>query len=404
MHPTASKLRTKFSGTNLQHAADHNQRVTLHAIRVNSGITRVELAAVTGLTAPAITNITKRLLEDGLIREGGRRRQGRGQPAITLEVRNDTRHAIGLNIDRDYITIVVVDFAGKTLARLSKRIAFALPRDVQALYRAKILGLLDEAGVSPATLVGIGVAMPDDLSGVHLPGRPQDYDAWATCSLPGLLASPVDAPVFVENDATAAAIGEMQLGLGQRYSSFFYMLISSGLGGGLVVDGHYYRGAHGRSGELGFIEIARDGENGAGAQNGADVPRLLQDVVSLTGLAAELASDGLDLSAILNRTVPLDAAQPAIDRWCAKASAQMFRTLEAINCLFDPDRIVIGGRLPSYVVEGFAHRLHKEMVDRGKNFPNICPVDRGMLSEDAPAIGAAILPLSHFLLPASNIV
>ena len=58
-------------------------------------------------------------------------------------------------------------------------------------------------------------------------------------------------PIFVENDAAAAALGEMQFGLGQQYQSFFYILITAALGGGLVIDGHYFRGAAGRSGELG---------------------------------------------------------------------------------------------------------------------------------------------------------
>ncbi len=69
-----------LSGTNLERAGDHNQRVTLHAIRVNGPITRTELAEITGLTAPAIANITKRLLVDKLIQEAGRRGRGRRPP------------------------------------------------------------------------------------------------------------------------------------------------------------------------------------------------------------------------------------------------------------------------------------------------------------------------------------
>jgi len=64
----------RLSGTNLERAGDHNQRVTLHAIRVNAPITRTELVGITGLTAPAIANITKRLLTDKLILEAGQRR------------------------------------------------------------------------------------------------------------------------------------------------------------------------------------------------------------------------------------------------------------------------------------------------------------------------------------------
>src|SRR3546814_19707878 len=76
--PTPGRVR--LSGTNLERAADHNQRVTLHAIRVNGSLTRVDLAAITGLTPPAIANITKRLLGDGLIEAAGQRRGGSAQP------------------------------------------------------------------------------------------------------------------------------------------------------------------------------------------------------------------------------------------------------------------------------------------------------------------------------------
>jgi hypothetical protein len=86
----------RLSGTNLERAGDHNQRVTLHAIRVNGPITRAELAVITGLTAPAIANITKRLLTDNLIQDAGRRRGGRGQPATKLVINPDSWFSIGL--------------------------------------------------------------------------------------------------------------------------------------------------------------------------------------------------------------------------------------------------------------------------------------------------------------------
>src|SRR3546814_4646029 len=113
--PTPGRVR--LSGTNLERAADHNQRVTLHAIRVNGSLTRVDLAAITGLTPPAIANITKRLLGDGLTEEAGQRSGGRGQPPTKLVSKRDACHANGINIDRDHITLVLVAFAGHTLAR-----------------------------------------------------------------------------------------------------------------------------------------------------------------------------------------------------------------------------------------------------------------------------------------------
>ncbi|MEG8024588.1 ROK family protein [Sphingomonas aurantiaca] len=64
--------------------------------------------------------------------------------------------------------------------------------------------------------------------------------------------------IHIDNDAAAAAIGEAQFGGGLDHASFFYILVSAGLGGGIVTDGTYYRGATGRSGEIGFLPLAGD--------------------------------------------------------------------------------------------------------------------------------------------------
>ena len=386
MTEASGKLR--LSGTNLERAADHNQRVTLHAIRVNGSLTRVDLAAITGLTAPAIANITKRLLADGLIEEAGQRRGGRGQPPTKLVINRGACHAIGVNIDRDHVTIVLVNFAGETLARVSEDVDFALPDHVRALYRRSVKGMLRSAGVKESTLVGIGVALPDDLGLVDLPGRPAGYAAWDTVDMADLFGKPVDLPIFVENDAAAAAMGEMQLGQGLEYGTFFYILISSGLGGGLVIDGAYFRGANGRSGELGFMH----------APGGSDARDQIQNFVSLSGLAGHLERHGFALRDIMEETAdaPLEAC---VDDWIARASEELYVPLEAVNCLITPGVVLVGGRLPSAIVERLATQVHRLLTDTATTGPGLAPVARAALSEDAPAVGAAILPFSHFLLP-----
>jgi len=385
----SNRPKLRLSGTNLERAADHNQRVTLHAIRVNGSLTRVELAAITGLTPPAIANITKRLLADGLIEEAGQRRGGRGQPPTKLRIRPDACHSIGVNIDRDHITMVVVDFAGETLARASEEVDYALPDHVRSLYRRSIRGMLEAAGVQRASLVGIGVAVPDDLGHVDLPGRPAAYAEWDGIDMASLFDEPFALPVFVENDAAAAAMGEMQLGLGQKYASFFYVLISSGLGGGLVVDGAYWRGADGRSGELGFMH--------APSADGGVVQ--IQALVSLSGLASHLKGQGLTLADALGAGAVSDKAAACVGDWVERAAAQLVVPLEAVNCLINPGVVLLGGRLPSALVERLAERAHDVLQAKAANVPIVAPVMRAALSVDAPAVGAAILPFSHFLLP-----
>lgn len=379
----------RLSGTNLKRVADHNQRITLHAIRVHGPLTRIELARITGLTPPAVANITRRLLADGFIREAGRRRGSRGQPPTNLVVNPDACYAIGINVDRDHVTLVLVNFVGETIARRSAELPFALPEDVSAFYRKSIDEMLADSGVDLNEILGVGVAKPDGLGVIDLPGRPPAYSRWESVDWDVLFGEPTGLPVFIENDSAAAAMGEQQLGLGQRYPSFFYILISWGLGGGLVIDGSYFRGADGRSGEIGFLP-ARDED---GRQSS------IQNLVSRSGLALHLQQSSYELSDLSSQDPELARA---VDSWLDCAAEALAEPIAAINCLINPAAILVGGRLPKPIVDQLARRLNRKLGERSKHLPAIAPIARASLAEDAPAVGAAILPFAHFLLPTST--
>lgn len=380
---------TRLSGTNLERAGDHNQRVTLHAIRVTGPITRAELAQITGLTAPAIANITKRLLTDNLIQEAGRRRGGRGQPATKLVINPDSWFSIGLNVDRDHITMLVLDFEGRVRARASREVSFALPKDVELFFKKSVGKLLAKVDIGRDRLVGIGVALPDDMHRAALPHQPANYGVWATTDVPALLRDALAVPVFVENDAAAATMGEMQFGLGKNYQTFFYILITAALGGSLVIDGNHFRGATGRSGELGLLR----GRDPAGHE------RQIQNIVSLSALYGRLAAQGISVSEPSELTTLGEKGKAIISAWIEAAVDTLIDPVVSINCLVNPEAILIGGRLPASIVDQIATRLNQRLEAHKGTIPATAPVARAALSDDAPAVGAAILPFSHRLLP-----
>jgi len=379
----------ELSGTNPALAGDHNQRVTLHAIRVSGLITRNDIAALTGLTSASISNITKRLLRDGLILDAGRARGGRGAPSIKLVINPDGCFSVGVNIDRDHITLVVLDFVGKVRARSSCEIAFARPQLVREFFQRSVGKLLAKAHVSQERLIGVGVAFPDDIARAHLHDQPRDYEAWANVKVDDLIRDVLDVPVFVENDAAAAAIGEMQFGSGHRYRSFFYLLVTAALGGGLVVDGSYFRGADGRSGEIGWLRTL----------NQAGVDTQLQNIVSLSGLYGKLAEHGFRVESPRGLARLEPQARRVVDEWIREATEALANTLLTINCLINPEAILIGGRLPAVLIDQLAESLNASMRCFAHQVPAIAAVARATTSDDAPAVGAAILPFSNRFLP-----
>ncbi len=383
----------RLAGANIEHAGQHNQRVVLHAIRVAGASTRAEIADVTGLTSATISNITNRLLDDGLLQRAGQRRGGRGQPATRLVVNPEGAFAIGVNIDRDHLTMVAVDFDGAVRARISRELRYPMPEDVRCFFRSHVDDLLHEAGVASRRIIGLGVAVPDDLGRVDLPGLPADYHQWSGYDVAALFDDAGDWPVLVENDAAAAAIGEMQFGLGQHHGSFFYLLVAFGLGGGVVVNSLYDRGATGRSGEIGFLEV----DDGAGRR----AP--LQSIVSLAGFADALAGAGLPEASV--REPDLEDARVAAvaHAWVERAAQALVQPLLAVSCLLNPGAVLIGGRLPVVLVERLAQRANVLLSRHGAHAPALAPVMAAAMAEDSPAIGAALLAFGHLLLPADGV-
>lgn len=378
-----------LAGTNLERAGDYNQRVTLQAIRVNGEMTRVDLARLTGLTTPAIANITNRLLDEELIVEIGRTKGKRGQPAMRLAINPDGCFSIGVNIDRDHVTVVALDFLGKVRARVTDEIDFALPDRVANFSRKAIEGMLKSRQIPRDRIIGIGVALPDDLGRINLPHRPSTYGVWNTVDVSRLFSDVLPSPVFVENDAAAAAIGELQFGHGLRSPTFFYILISAALGGGLVIEGNYFRGADERSGEIGFLPLHSRRTNA----------KSLQEVVSLSALYELLSAKGHKASRPDHLTSLNASGQKLVEEWIDDSAHFLTDPLLAVSCLVNPKAVFIGGRLPSDIVDRLADRLNQRLRKRAGEVPAIAPVLRAAMAADAPAVGAAILPINETLLP-----
>jgi len=379
---------TSLSGANLERVGDHNQRVILQAIRVGAPITRVTLAQISGLTPPAVANITKRLLDDGLILEAGRVQGARGQPAMNLMINPDGCLSIGVNIDRDHITVVLLDLLGAVRARASQDIEFPLPADVAKFCKTQIRKMLAPWKDAPPRLSGIGVALPDDLGRVDLPHRPAGYDVWSAADVGKLLADILPLPVFLENDAAAAALGELQFGHGLRKPSFFYVLVSSGLGGGLVVEGDYFRGAQGRSGEIGFLPV----------NSPKTKARSLQEVVSLSALYAHLEAGGITVSRPDQLTDLTAEGQALVEDWIALSAKLLVQPFVAISCVVNPEAIYVGGRLPTDLIDRLVAAVNAHLA-RIEDVPALARVERAATSADGPAVGAALLPFMAQLLP-----
>lgn len=199
---------------------------------------------------------------------------------------------------------------------------------------------VDESGLGwePIEAVGIGCGGPLDsdrgvlIAPPHLPG-------WHNVPVTALAEAALGRPATLENDATAAAAAEHRYGAGVGVRNMVYLTISTGVGGGVVVGGHLYRGANGNGGELGHVTVDWHGRECKGCGRRG----CLEAYVSGTSIAERAQEAGLPYATAEAVAEGARAGEPG-------ASALWNETVEALACgltsivnLFEPELVVVGG-------------------------------------------------------------
>jgi len=200
--------------------------------------------------------------------------------------------------------------------------------------------VVDESGVpwEQIELIGIGCGGPLDPVSGHLIAPPH-LTGWVDVPLVARAEQALGRPAVLENDATAAAAGEHRFGAGAGTRNMIYLTISTGVGGGSVVDGRLYRGASGNGGELGHVTVDWQGRECRGCGRRG----CLEAYVSGTSIAERAAEAGLTGATAADVAAGARAGEP-------RAVAVWDETVEALACgvtsivnLFDPEMVVIGG-------------------------------------------------------------
>lgn len=164
---------------------------------------------------------------------------------------------IGLDLGGTQVRAALVR-AGKVLARTAARTDVSGPEEVMRQFRALVAEVSHAAGGAPIRAIGMCAPGPlDTVSGVidHIPTLP----GWEQFPLRNRLSAIFGIPAIVENDGIAAAFGEWQYGAARGLDHMVYVTVSTGIGGGVVVDGRLMHGARGMAGHVGHFTLAAEG-------------------------------------------------------------------------------------------------------------------------------------------------
>ena len=239
-----------------------NLGVVLRHIATAGPCSRADVAAATGLTRGTVSSLVTELLELELVRETGETAapKGVGRPGVTLEVA-DVVVGVGLEVNVDYVAVSLEDLTGAV--RYEERSygdnRGSAPGPVlDRLGRAARVAL-ETAAAEGMRPIGITVAVPglvEEASGtvVFAPNL-----GWHGIPVAAELEARLGIPVLVENESNLAALAEHWTGAAVGIDDFVCVFGEVGIGGGVVLDGRLFRGAHGFGGEFGHVSVDPEG-------------------------------------------------------------------------------------------------------------------------------------------------
>jgi glucokinase-like ROK family protein len=385
-----------------------NRSIIMDCLRMNTTLSRAALADKTGLNPSTVTNIIKKLIEEGLVKETEFLHTKTGRPGRLLELNPGGGCALGVEINVDYISIILTDFRANIL--WNNRVLFD-QKDGREVILEKTENLIVEAlkigankGLKPLG-IGIGISGLVDLKTGFL--KVASNLQWYDVPIQKIFKERFNLPVYVENEANAAALGEYYFGAAWGVDSFIYLSANVGLGGGIIINRKLFRGSAGYGGEIGHMTIIPEGEQCACGKLGCwetlvgprPVIRRVQKLLENGAQSIIRTSVNNDISKVtFDKVVEAAIAGDSIAITVLHEVGKYLGigVANLINIL-NPELIVLGGTLN--LASPFLLPVVKKMVDDNETKPSFdnFKIISSVQGPNACAIGAVALILDDIL-------
>jgi glucokinase len=285
---------------------------------------------------------------------------------------------LAIDVGGTKLAAAMVDRAGRILDRRQVATPGA-PADAEGVFAALegIVEALRSASVgrdeAPAAVCGVGCGGPMRAGGTAV--SPLNIPAWRDFPLRDRLADRLDLATYVDNDAKALALGEGWCGAAQGQRDYLAMVVSTGIGGGIVLDGRLLDGEQGNAGHIGHVNVEPEGRPCRCGSRGC----------------LEAEASGTAIAAITGRPAA-EADDATIDR----AGTLVGRAVATVSTLLDLRLTVVAGSVALGFGDRFFAAAQAEIDRRARlDFARGATIGPAGLGADGPIIGAAAVGFRH---------
>ncbi len=307
-----------------------NTRLLLNILLQSGPASRRALAAEARLSPGTVTALTQELILDGLIRELEAGKSNGGRRPIPLAINFDARLSVGMKLSEDGLVGVLTDLAATEIASARRKFHNVGIAEIADHIADMVAEFLPDARSRAKKLIGVGIALPGFVDVVRGSVSSEQRILKTDVPFASIISERIGHPVWIDNDVNAYAIAHRRFGLARGKQTVLAIVLGTGIGAGLVVNGKIHRGAHFRAGEIGFSPNLL---SKAGAQTIGDS----YTTASVTQRWQALGVNHPDIAAAIAQ------GDPATHALLAEIGHEIGTQIAIIAQMIDPDALVIGG-------------------------------------------------------------
>jgi predicted NBD/HSP70 family sugar kinase len=251
----------RHPGTEAARDAAHLRRLNLErvlaaALAEEGAFTRARLIEITGLSAPTVGSLASSLIRSGLLIELGAGPSRGGRRPARMEFNAHYGFAAGIDVGPTRTRLGLADLRG----HLHARRIIPTPRETNpgallSVLAEQVRALMREADVPRSRLLAVAAGAPgavDPRRGMVV-SLSNNLKGWSDVPMAAILRDALDVPVIVENDVNLAVLGEHWKGAARGHDTCAYLTFGTGIGAGVMIDGHLHHGHQFRAGEIGLM-------------------------------------------------------------------------------------------------------------------------------------------------------
>ena len=314
----------------------------IQSILLHGPTSRADLAKRAGLSRQTISDVVLELETAGWLKPLGRTAGKPGRSAVVYEINAGAGLAAAVDLGGTKLSVAIGDLLGNALAEATVPTDTRGGTQVVEQVAGQIEGLAAELNVSAKQLKIVVLGTP----GVFHPGTSHimvapNIPGIGEVNVLGVLSDRLGVPVIIENDVNLAARGEQWRGHGTGVRNFVFIAIGTGVGMGIIADGHLLRGARGAAGEIGYLPIGGDPYDPRGFTLGT-----FETAVGGVGIANRYVGfgghGGATVRDIFSALESGDAAASATIEETARLIAP---AIAAVGATLDPEMVILGGSI-----------------------------------------------------------